>query len=286
MSRRFYIRRISAWHPAFVCLVESNLQDGYELRSEFHLGRYPQRIDVLIIRQDDKPEGVPRRLLSLLTRLFPHTLIEFKGPTDRLEAQDVPALLSYGWRYLHQQGLSDFGSVRLIWLADSLTGPFKLACERSGASLNQTDPGVWEGQVGGLSAVVIEASVVFKTHPHTEYLLHLFTSQGITDASLAQGLDAEDYELYNLMCSYVIQRSVKVGGIDMRDLEKFQGQSDRNFALLQDKVLANMSIEQRLRGLSPIELRERVLADMSVEERLEGLAPRERLEGLAPRERL
>ena len=60
-------------------------------RWEFSLTRLPQGIDIVIIQRTGETVSEPRKIHSVLDDLAVHTLIEHKGPTDKLTAEDACA---------------------------------------------------------------------------------------------------------------------------------------------------------------------------------------------------
>src|SRR5262249_39452555 len=87
----------TAWHPMLVKLLEVYLPEGYQLIAEFLLARQSQRVDIVVIRKVDVDLGPVKKLHSILDYLRAHTLIEHKGPTDDLAAEDLLTLLAYAF---------------------------------------------------------------------------------------------------------------------------------------------------------------------------------------------
>ena len=85
---------VTAWHPMLVAALEAYLPSGWQLIPELLLSRLPQRVDIVILELLGTTPGVARKLLSIFNFLRPHTLIEFKGPTDDLAAEDALVLLA------------------------------------------------------------------------------------------------------------------------------------------------------------------------------------------------
>src|SRR5215208_1605404 len=90
----------TAWHPMLVAVLEAYLPSGWQLIPELLLSRLPQRVDIVLLELVGTVPGVPRKLLSVFNFLRPHTLIEFKGPTDDLAAEDALVLLAYAAQYM------------------------------------------------------------------------------------------------------------------------------------------------------------------------------------------
>jgi hypothetical protein len=68
---------------------------------EFPVGKMPLRVDILLVRRatGQLSDTAPRDLSVLLPLLNRFTLMEFKGPTDQLQAGDLAQLLgcSFLW---------------------------------------------------------------------------------------------------------------------------------------------------------------------------------------------
>ena len=98
---------ITAWHPMLVAPLEIYLPSGWQLIPELLLSRLPQRVDIVILELVGTAPGVARKLLSIFEFLRPQTLIEQKGPTDDLAAEDALVLLAYGAQYMRLKKLKD-----------------------------------------------------------------------------------------------------------------------------------------------------------------------------------
>src|SRR6202044_3168974 len=91
---------LTPWPPMLVALPAFYLPSGWRLIPELILTRLPQRIDIVILQLVSEHPGVPTKLHSIFDYLRPHTLIEHKGPTDDLCAEDALVLLGYGAQYM------------------------------------------------------------------------------------------------------------------------------------------------------------------------------------------
>src|SRR5438552_3903250 len=92
------------WHPLLVQQLRWLAGPVYEVRDEVPVGSMPLRIDILVLRQREgslSPHN-QQALAGLLEYWNQHTLIEFKGPTDQLEAGDFRTLLAYAHLYCVQ----------------------------------------------------------------------------------------------------------------------------------------------------------------------------------------
>src|SRR5687767_4615906 len=115
---------LTAWHPMLVAALETYLPSGWQLLPELLLSRLPLRIDIVILELVGTSPGVARKLLSVFSFLRPHTLIEFKGPTDDLAAEDALVLLAYGAQYMRLKKLRDPAELCLMVIADRIPPAF------------------------------------------------------------------------------------------------------------------------------------------------------------------
>src|SRR5690606_29157960 len=97
---------------------------------EFSLNRLPQRVDIVLIEQEDVPALPARKLRSIFDHLRKHTLIEYKGVTDDLEPNDVFVMLTYACQYMLLQNVPDLGEMCLMFIADRMPKPFVERIER------------------------------------------------------------------------------------------------------------------------------------------------------------
>lgn len=130
-----------------VALLEAYLQSGYELCPEFLLTRLPQRIDVVIIEKTSELAGKPRWIHSILDYLGAHTLIEHKGPTDKLMAEDALVLAAYAAQYMRLRKIANPATVMLMVVADRMSAAFVKRIERLEGSLAKFDAGLWRGKL-------------------------------------------------------------------------------------------------------------------------------------------
>ena len=81
------------------------LAGGYTVQEEVLVGKLPLRVDILLIRREDgELSEASRRDLSVLVPLLNrYTLVEFKGPTDSVEAGDAAQLFGCSFLWHSQQ---------------------------------------------------------------------------------------------------------------------------------------------------------------------------------------
>ena len=81
------------WHPLFAHLMTLLVKDYYEVETEVPVSDLPRRGDLLLIRRQGTATPPFRGLWS---RLVDWNLIEFKGPTDDAEIDDLELLVHVG----------------------------------------------------------------------------------------------------------------------------------------------------------------------------------------------
>ena len=121
----------------------------------------PLQVDVLLVRREsgNLSPWAQRYLPELLPRLRRRTLIEFKGPTDALEAGDWEVLLAYAALYIHQEPAPlTSEDVSLVFLAPSMTRSFRdrLAGFRLSLEPEPGEPGVHRIVGGTFDTWIIE----------------------------------------------------------------------------------------------------------------------------------
>lgn len=115
---------VTAWHPMLVALLDIYLPSGWQLIPELLLSRLPQRVDIVVIELVGTTKGAVRKLHSIFDYLRPHTLIEHKGPTDDLAAEDALVLLGYAAQYMRLKKLKDPADLCLMVVSDRITPGF------------------------------------------------------------------------------------------------------------------------------------------------------------------
>ena len=93
------------WHPLLARLLDHELATAYTVWEEVLVGTLPLRVDILLIRRETgQLSEAHRRDLSVLVPLLNRfTLIEFKGPTDKLEPGDLAQLVGCSFLWHSQQ---------------------------------------------------------------------------------------------------------------------------------------------------------------------------------------
>ncbi len=158
MSRLKYY---TPWHSLFATLLKRKYRSSLTVISEYALSEGPVRGDVLLIR---KEAPVPLAELPVIgARLGQRTLLEFKGPTDRLELLDLPTLVGYGC-FLEAQGdVKDPRDLHLMIVASGLPEPFRQRVREAGGHLISEGRGVY--LIDGLmyTTYLIEAGAASET---------------------------------------------------------------------------------------------------------------------------
>jgi hypothetical protein len=264
---------VTAWHPMLVALLEIFLPAGWLLIPELLLSRLPQRVDIVILELVDAVPGPAHRLHSIFDHLRPHTLIEHKGPTDDLAAEDALVLLGYGAQYMRLKKIKSAADVCLMVVADRITPGFVEQLTRHDGRFAQVGQGLWKGELAGFALHGVETSDASRSGS-SERLLYAFSRAFITDPQGGPPLDEEARRVYTLLQAQVEQFRKARGPAAMKYYEMMQ----KSLEELMEPVLEAMPVEKRLRGLAPEQLRER----LTPEQRLQGLTPEQRLHGLTP----
>jgi hypothetical protein len=264
---------VTAWHPMLVALLEIFLPDGWMLIPELLLSRLPQRVDIVILELVGAVPGAAHRLHSIFDHLRPHTLIEHKGPTDDLAAEDALVLLGYGAQYMRLKKIKSAADVCLMVVADHITPGFAEQITRHDGRFAQVGQGLWKGELAGFALHGVETYDASRSGS-SERLLYAFSRAFITDPQGGPPLDEETRRVYTLLQAQVEQFRKARGSAAMKYYEMMQ----RSLEELMEPVLEAMPAEKRLQGLTP----EKRLQGLTPEQRLQGLTPEQRLQGLTP----
>jgi hypothetical protein len=253
------------WHPLLANLLRWQLGTHYHLEEEVLVGQKPLQIDMLLLRkeQGELPGSARQILAGLVEYLGELTLLEFKSPSDVLQAGDFQTFLAYALLYRAQnQPLLNPAQLHLIVLAPKLTRPYREELKTLDVTLQAQEAGIWRLQ-GGMAlhpTWILETEVLAGlNHP----LLTL-----VSPAFLKEGLAT--YQL------------LRQGGYT--ELVVYLSQQVRQFRLRGEEfAMQHLGADEELK-----QVWRAMLADMTPEERLEGLSPKEVLEGLtaAKREQL
>jgi hypothetical protein len=271
---------ITAWHPMLLALLEFYKPGGWQILGELLLSRFPQRVDIVVLRLMETVAGTPRKLHSVFDHLRPHTLIEHKGPTDDLEPWDALTLLAYAGQYMRLAKVSDPEQVCLMVLCDHIPAGFVAQVERLDGTFERGGAGLWHGRMAGLLLHGVETREACKASP-TEHLLYTFSRAFLTNPHGLLPLDDEEQRVYTLLYQQVEQFRKKRGSLAMTDTEAMERSLDQVFEEMMEQRL-----KRRLRTLTPEELAEALtqeqLAGLPPEKRLAGLTPEQILEALPP----
>jgi hypothetical protein len=261
---------VTAWHPMLVALLEIFLPTGWTLIPELLLSRLPQRVDIVILELVGAVPGPARRLHSIFDHLRRHTLIEHKGPTDDLAAEDVLVLLAYGAQYMRLKGLKNPADLCLMVVADHIPPGFVDQVTKHDGRFAQVGTGLWQGEIAGYALHGVETRDVVKLNS-SERLLYAFSRAFIADPRGGPPLDEEARRVYTLLQAQVEQFRKRRGPAAM----KYYEMMNKSLEELMEPVLEAMPAEKRMRGLSP-------------EQRIEGLSPEQiatALNALSPEEK-
>jgi len=228
------------------------------------LTRLPQRIDIVIIEKTSEPAGKPQWIHSILDYLAAHTLIEHKGPTDKLMAEDALVLTAYAAQYMRLRKIANPATVMLMVVADRMSAAFVKRVEILGGSFAKFDAGLWRGKLLGCPLHGVETGEAHK-RDRSERLLYAFSQAFLENPGALAPLDRDEEMVYHSLYQQVEQFRRNRGEFAMKDLEKLR----KSFEEYEAEKMRNMPIEQRLAGLTP-------------EQRLAGLAPEQLAAGLAP----
>ncbi len=250
------------------------LHHGYQVLDEFSLSQQPRRIDVLAIRREEAMPLVDGPLRSFKDHLGEHSLLEFKGPTDDLEASDIQTLLAYGLDYMTQQDIADPARVRLFTLSDHLPASFRQRTERLDGRFHMLGEGLWRVEGLIFQLFCIEAAVLGRQRG--EHLLYPFCRAYLRDpGEVLPWLEEQEKPLFFHIIGEVEQFK-KMDPAAYEDYELFEKSRKELLMRLWDSLPEDVSQS----------IRQKIVASLSPEERLSGLRPEERLSGLRPEERL
>lgn len=263
----------TAWHPMLVKLFDQFLPGGWKLSAEFLLNRLPQRVDIVVIRLDGTPTTKARKIRSVFEHLRKHTLVEFKGPTDDLEAIDVLTLLAYACQYMAMHRIYEPDDMRLMVVADRIPPSFIQQVERMAGKFVAVGNGLWRGHIAGLSLHGVELREAHKAAP-SERLLYVFSKAFLKEPAAIEPLDKDELEMYRLLSQQVVQFRRQRATMALRDVDL----AEKCFEEVVEKFLQGLPPEQRLAGLTP----EQVLAHYTPERLFASLTPEQRFAGLTP----
>ncbi|MCK6590004.1 MAG: hypothetical protein L6Q76_20725 [Polyangiaceae bacterium] len=255
---------VTAWHPMLVAALETYLPSGWQLIAELLLSRLPQRVDIVILELVGTAPGAARKLLSIFDFLRPHNLIEFKGPTDDLAAEDALVLLAYGAQYMRLKKLKDPSEICLMVIADRIPPAFVEQIERLQGRFTPTDKGLWQGEVAGAVLHGVETGMASQ-RGSTEQLLYVFSRAFLKDPRGGLPLDEEARKVYILLQNQVEQFRKLRGETAMKDYE-----------------LAKISLEELLQPVMQEFTPEQIARTFPAEKLAKALTPEQLAKALTP----
>jgi hypothetical protein len=255
---------VTAWHPMLVALLEIYLPSGWHLIPEFLLSRLPQRVDIVILELVGTSPGAAHKLHSIFDYLRPHTLIEHKGPTDDLAAEDALVLLGYGAQYMRLKKLKDPSDLCLMVVCDRITPGFVEQVERLKGHFTQMGKGLWQGELSGSVLHGVETGKAAEASP-TERLLYAFSRAFLKDPRGVLPLDEEARRVYALLQNQVEHWRKIRGAMAMKHYE-----------------LAKISLEELMKPIAQEHTPEKIAALYSPEQLVAALTTEKLAQTLTP----
>jgi hypothetical protein len=266
------------WHPLLANLLRWQLGRHYRLQEEVPVGLKPLQIDLLLLQleQGELPPNALRILAGLVEYFGERTLVEFKSPSDTLRPGDFQTFLAYALLYRAQnEPLLEPSRLHLLVVTPRLTRPYRDELRTLSVTAEPQERGIWRLQGGMVlhPTWVLETEVLAGlSHP----LLTLFSPQVL-------GNGVETYELlhqggYTEMVVYLAQQNRQ---FQLRGTEfamQHLGTENEMRQAWRD-LLATLTPEERLEGLSPEEMQRLVrdnLATLTPEDVLRGFTPEQR----------
>jgi hypothetical protein len=226
------------------------------VRDEVLVGKLPLRVDILLIRREtgELPETSRGDLPVLLPLLNRFTLIEFKGPTDVLEAGDLAQLAgcTFLWHSQQSERISP-ADISLIVLAPSVNEAVHGDLSCFGWQINEHEAGVHRISGSPFIMWLIETDVLAgQGQPIFSLVSRVFLSE---HERIIEELRQTGHE--RLLC-YMLQQVAQFRNLG----EDFAMQHTGTEYLgeVEDElqaVLDAIPVENRLRGLSPEEVLQR-----------------------------
>lgn len=291
------------WHPPAVTLIDVALPEQFVLHTEFSLRRLPQRIDLLIIRREaPSPASFPF-LPALLSQLTEITLLEFKGGTDAVQADDPSILLGYACQYeqhwraeearrLKLQRRRDKQDKRPViepgverslpelsmgFIAPRLTPAFLRGLASWGGGLELLRPGLHLGRLASRSLFFIETEEIWR-HSREDRFFYVLTRDFLQKGLPTEDMTDEELAVYNKV-EHWFARVLKEKSMMFRE-DKIRQIKEEN-RRFREEFIAELTPEERLQGLPP----EARLRGLPPEARLTDLTPEEVLRALTPAQR-
>ncbi|MCL4203447.1 MAG: hypothetical protein KJ000_13170 [Pirellulaceae bacterium] len=182
-------KRRTWWHPLLVRVLNFELSSAYEVQDELLVGKMPLRVDILLIRRasGQVSEGARRDLSVLLPLLSQFTVIEFKGPTDRLRKGDFAQLLgcSLLWHSQQRKRVSAT-DMSLVVVAPKITRSFRADLSQLNARAVRCSTGIFRVEGWPLDIWVVETDPIAELG---ESVLSMFSRVFLQDRErIIQGL--------------------------------------------------------------------------------------------------
>jgi hypothetical protein len=258
---------VTAWHPMLVALLDIYLPAGWQLIPELLLSRLPQRVDVVVLELVGTPKGPARKLHSIFDYLRPHTLIEHKGPTDDLAAEDALVLLGYAAQYMRLKKLKNPADLCLMVVSDRITPGFVEQIGRLQGHFAPVGDGLWQGELSGAVLHGVETGKAAQRGP-TERLLYGFSRLFLADPCGGLPLDEEERRVYALLQNQV---------------EQFR--KNRGVTAMKDYELMRMSLEELLKPFTQTLTPEQIAAMYTSEQLVDALTSEQLVKTLTPEQR-
>jgi len=280
------------WHPPAVTLIEVALPEEFVLDAEFQLRRLPQRIDLLIIRRAAKVQTGFSFLPALLSQLTDVTLVEFKGGTDMVQSHDPGVLLGYACQYeqlwlaeqarRHKRSRSRQApaadtppppepsrpELSMGFIAPRLTASFLKGLAEWGGALEPLRPGLFRGMLANKPLFFIETEEIWK-HSREDRFFYVLTRAFLQKGLPTEDMTEEEHDVYNRVEAWFMRILQEKTMMFREDKLRQIREENRRF---REEFIAELTVEERLRGLSPSE----VLKRISLEDGLKGLTPEQR----------
>ena len=142
------------WHPLFARLLTLLIEDYYEVQTEVPVSDLPRRGDLFVIRRQG---SATPHFQGLWSHLTDWNLVEFKGPSDDAEADDLELLAHVGtgltYRLNEKRQSPDEPRVSnrqvSFWYLARKLGDTFLSHARTLMHLEYETGGLWRGAVWG-----------------------------------------------------------------------------------------------------------------------------------------
>ena len=276
------------WHPIFVSLLRSLVEDHYEVQTNLPVGDLPREADIVLVRRIS--EALPP-FQTLLHYLTTWNIIEFKGRSVSARIRDLDLLVELGLgvdRKLNEdrtrEGLGTLApaEVSFWYIVNHIGQRFLDEARTILGTLEEASPGVWRSQI--LSRPVFLIDSVGVTVDRESVAIHLVGEESPEiEQELARVIVGEPgywerFAHFLNSCHPNIYEEVrrmatstnKSGDLDLRPFVDQLGLAQYLAPIGPGEVLETMGVEQILAELSAEDrkrLAKEYLANMSSEER-------------------